>query len=128
MYPWNIYTSFYFFLTSFIYQFSPRLSPWKYSTSWFSSFTIYYNYAVVVAVIVRFLVLNRVVPLVLILSAIPRNVRELMQVFFFYILKVLRLYGILNNFENDYSFCKSSPKRNSYSEDTFFKVWHWLSK
>ena len=33
------------------------------------------------AVFVRFLLLTRVVPLVLILSAIPKNLRELMQVF-----------------------------------------------
>ena len=83
MYPWRIYTSFYFFFTSFIYKFLLRLSSWKYYTSWFSSFTIYYNCAVVVASVVRFLVLTRVVPLVLILSAIPRNLRKLMQVFFF---------------------------------------------
>ena len=38
---------------------------------------MYYNCAAVVAVLVRFLVLTRVVPLLPILSAIPRNLREL---------------------------------------------------
>ena len=45
------------------------------------------------AVVVRFLVLNRVVPFVLILSALPRNIRELMQ--FFLYLKGVMPYGIL---------------------------------
>ena len=70
-----------------------RLPPWNYCTPWFSSFNIYYNCAVVVTVVVtvvvRFLVLTRVVPRVLILSAIPRNLRELTQVFF------SRCYGFM---------------------------------
>ena len=46
------------------------------------AYLLYIITAVVVAVVLRFLVLTRVVPLVLILSAIPRNLRELMQCFF----------------------------------------------
>ena len=81
------------FFTSFIYQFLLRLSPWKYCTSWFSSFTIYYNCAVVVAVAVRFLVLTRVVSLVLIL--IECNTQKFEGIDarpFFNILKVLWLH------------------------------------
>ena len=84
-----------FYFTSFIYRFLLRLSPWKYCTSWFSSFTIYYNCAVVVAVAVRFLVLTRVVPLVLIQSSSvqrPEIWGNCCKFFFFYILKVLWLH------------------------------------
>ena len=82
-----------FYFTSFIYRFLLRLSPWKYCTSWFSSFTIYYNCAVVVAVAVRFLVLTRVVSLVLIL--IECNTQKFEGIDarpFFNILKVLWLH------------------------------------
>ena len=75
------------FFTSFIYQFLPRLPPWNYCTSWFSSFNIYYDCAVVVAVVIRFLALTIVIPLVLVLSAIRKNLR---QVFFFQGLMALR--------------------------------------
>ena len=57
-----------------IYQFYipifSNIIPLKVLHIWFSSFTIYYNCAVVVTVVVRFLLLTRVVPLVLILSFI----------------------------------------------------------
>ena len=92
MYHWHIYNSFYFlFFTSFIYQFFLTLCPWKYCTSWFSSFTIY---AVVMAVAVRFLVLTRVVPLVRILTECNTQKFEGIDAifFFFYISKVLWLH------------------------------------
>ena len=84
MYHWHIYNSFYFlFFTSFIYQFFLTLCPWKYCTSWFSSFTIY---AVVMAVAVRFLVLTRVVPLVRILTECNTQKFEGIDAIFFFFL------------------------------------------
>ena len=50
MYPWHIYTNFYFYI--YIYMYISTSAPiftktthliWKYCTSWFSSFTIYYK-------------------------------------------------------------------------------------
>ena len=77
------------------------------------------------AVVVRFLVLTRVVPFILILSEMAGNVRELTLVFLVFLhLKGVVAYGILNNFfisgENHWII------RNSDSEGTFFKVWYIL--
>ena len=113
----------FFLITCFIYQFLLRKSPWKYCTSWFSSFTKYYSCAVIVAVVVTFVVLLKVVPLVLILTAIPRILRELMQVcffcFFFYILKVCwhQLWELL-------FFLVSLSQKEILTQREHFKVWN----
>ena len=112
----------FFFITCFIYQFLLRKSPWKYCTSWFSSFAKYYSCAVIVAVVVTFVVLLKVVPLVLILTAIPRILRELMQVFFFfffYILKVFwhQLWELL-------FFLVSLSQKEILTQREHFKVWN----
>ena len=114
---------FFFLITCFIYQFLLRKSPWKYCTSWFSSFAKYYSCAVTVAVVVTFVVLLKVVPLVLILTAIPRILRELMQVFFFFFF--LHFKGVLTPTLRIIILSgKSFPKRNSDSERTFQGMKH----
>ena len=54
------------------------------------------------AAVVRFLVLTIIVPFVLILSAMPRHLRELMHFFFYFFIflhfKGIMAFGILNNF------------------------------
>ena len=114
----------FFLITCFIYQFLLRKSPWKYCTSWFSSFAKYYSCAVIVAVVVTFVVLLKVVPLVLILTAIPRILRELMQVCFFCFF-FLHFKGVLTPTLRIIILSgKSFPKRNSDSERTFQGMKH----
>ena len=82
-----------FFLTSVIYKFLLRLPSWNYYTSWFSSFTIYYGCAVVVAVGVSFLVLTWVVQFLL-----YSFWKQCSEFFLFLHFKGVMAYGILNNF------------------------------
>ena len=104
MYPWHIYTNFYFYIYIYICIFQPvhqfllRLPIWFESIVHLDLAHLLYiiSCAADVAVVERFLVLTRVVPFVLILSAMPRNMRELMQLYIYiyiyiYILKSLCL-------------------------------------
>ena len=76
------------------------------------------------AVVVTFVVLLKVVPLVLILTAIPRILRELMQVCFFCFF-FLHFKGVLTPTLRIIILSgKSFPKRNSDSERTFQGMKH----
>ena len=86
--------------------------------------------AVDVLVVARFLVPIRVIPLVTILSAIPSRFKRIDASFFDVLKEVLYLLdGVLNNLLLAVMFIipfgKSSRRRNSNSDGTFFlKAWY----